>query len=218
MEARVRSYREAGLPGRIERAVLDQPTRRVVTILAVGIGLMAILGSFQRLGWGFSLFDFDGEGKPPAAWSALVIGSAGGIGLLLGRADAAISKWWYTLGGFFLFMALDEGIELHERAQSLFHEDWQHLWAPIVLVGGIAWLVALRRMWPMTRERALLIGGAVCWFISQVDEHFQSNPQEGKVAGYGALSGIEEILEVTGSALFLLALLGVLRRLAESRA
>jgi hypothetical protein len=58
-----------------------------------------------------------------------------------------------------------------------------------------------------------------------VDEHYQSNPEDGKVSGYGALSGIEEILEVTGSGLWVLAFLGLLHaavrreaRLTESPA
>src|SRR3954453_17291672 len=82
---------EPGAAERVESFVLRQPERRVIAVLATGIALMALLGAFQRLGWGFSFFDFDGEGKPPAAWSALVLCGAGVLGLLLGRADAALS-------------------------------------------------------------------------------------------------------------------------------
>ena len=203
---------------RAERFALAQPQRRVVTVLAVGIGLMALLGTFQRLGWGFGLFDLDGEGKPPAAWSSLVLIGAGTASILTGRRDASMRRPWFVLGGFFLFMALDEAVTLHEHAEAVTHQDWQYLWAPIVAVGGVAWLLVLRRIWPLTRQRALLLAGAAAWLISQIDEHYQSNPEAGRVKGYGALSAVEEILEVTGSALFLLALLGALRAIARSDA
>jgi hypothetical protein len=73
------------------------------------------------------------------------------------------------------------------------------------------WLAVLHRLWPLKRERVLMILGAAAWFGSQLLEKVQSNGQEGRIEGYGALSLIEEILEVTGSALFALALLGALQ-------
>ena len=214
-----------GILERAERFALDQPLRRIVTVFVVVTGILAVLGTFQRLDWGFQLFDFDGEGKPLAAWTMLVLASAGAVSVLIGRRTPDMRTVYFVLGGFFVFMAVDEGIQLRERVQDLVNHDWQHLWAPIVAVGGVAWLLVLRRIWALERERMLMLAGAAAWFVSQVDEHFQSNPEEGRVAGYGALSGIEEILEVTGSALFLFALVGILHaavnrdpRLTESRA
>jgi hypothetical protein len=222
--AQGRAGSQRGFADRVEAFALAQPTKRVAAVVFTGIAIMAILGTFERLGWGFSLFDLDGEGKPAPAWSALVLAGAGTLALLLSRADRRDHRLpWLVLGSFFLFMAVDECITLHESAELATDVDWQYLWAPIILVGGIAWLQGLRRSWPLVQQRALLLGGATLWVISQIDEHFQSNPDVGRVEGYKALSAIEEIFEVTGSALFLLALLGVLkavanrdRRLAES--
>jgi hypothetical protein len=220
-----RTGREQGLADRLQQFAIQTPTRRIAYVVFGGIAVMAILGTFQRLGWGFGLFDLDGEGKPAPAWSALVLAGAGTLALLLSRMDGELRLPWRVLGFFFLFMALDECATLHEHAETATKIDWQYLWSPIVLVGGVAWLAGLRRIWPLSRERMLLMAGAACWLIAQIDEHFQSNPDQGRVAGYGALSAVEEILEVTGSALFLLALLGVVkaianrdRRLAESPA
>ena len=212
-ETAVTTARASWLTRLLDRAAefaLAQPRRRVITTLVVGIGLMAILGTFQRLGWGFSLFDFDGEGKPPAAWSALVLASGGVLGILVGRRGSEPARRFTVFGSFLIFMSLDEAIEFHERAQSLLHVDWQKLWAPFILIGAIAWCYVLRRLWPMARERAMLLTGAAFWLISQIDERYQSNHASGRVKGYGALSGVEEILEVSGSALFLLAMLGAL--------
>jgi hypothetical protein len=195
---------------RAERFVLAQSLRRVVAILVVGIAIIAVLGAFERLGWGFELFDFDGEGKPPAAFSALVLFSAGCIGLLVGRRGPDRAIWFTLLGAFFIFMSADEALKLHEHMEDDFGIDWQIAWAPFILVGGIAWLAVLRSAWNLSRERTLLIAGAVCWFLSQVSERYQANPEEGRVEGYGALSGIEEVLEVSGSALWLVALLCIL--------
>jgi hypothetical protein len=112
-------------------------------------------------------------------------------------------------------MSVDEAMKLHEHMEDDFNIDWQVAYAPFILVGGIAWLQALRTAWDLNRERTLLIAGAVCWFLSQVSERYQANPEEGRVEGYGALSGIEEVLEVSGSALWLLALLGILHAAAR---
>jgi hypothetical protein len=191
---------------------------QVARILAIGIAIMAVLGIGQRLGLPLGLFDFDGEGKPPALWSALVLATGGALGVLVAAEDRGYWLRWLAIGGLLAFMALDEGAALHEHIEaSDLNISWQAAYAPIIAAGGVAWLFCLARMWPYSLARNLWIGGAVLWFISQVDEQIQSNPTDGRVRGYGALSSVEEIFEVTGSALFLLALLLVLHRLAQKR-
>ena len=208
-------------PGRIDRArefALGVEPRLAAKVLFTGIALMAVLGAGQRLGLPLGLFDFDGEGKPPALWSALVLEIAAALAVLVATSDDVQDKRrWFALGAFFAFMGLDEAAALHEHIDTDLGFDWQKGYAPLILIGGVAWILALRSMWHLVRARALWIGGALCWFISQVDEHFQSNPQDGRVRGYGALSGIEEVLEVTGSALFALALLVALHKFTRRR-
>jgi hypothetical protein len=198
---------------------LEQPPRRVAAVLFAGIALLCGLGALERLGLALGFFDFDGEGEPLAAFSALVLFAAGGLAVLTGwaEADRRARLSWAALGAFLVFMGLDEGATLHERLQSLFDVAWQEIYAPVIVVGGIAWLLVLRRVWGLARERNLMIGGAVAWFVAQVLESYQwSGPHH--VHGYAVMSGLEETLEVTGSALFVMAMLGALRALHAARA
>lgn len=204
----------------IREFALAQPPRRVATILFAGIGLMAVLGAGERLGAPLGLFDFDGEGKPPAAFSALVLLAAAAASGLIATLPSQLPwrRRFLGLAAFLAFMAVDEAITLHELVSAAVGVAWQPLWLPIIAVGGIVWLLVLTRLWPMRRERTLLMLGAVAWFVSQVLERVQSNEVDGRVEGYGLLSSLEEIFEVSGSALFVLALLGALQILHRADA
>lgn len=199
---------------------LAQPLRRVAAVLFGVITVLAVLGTLERLDAPLGLFDFDGEGKPVAAWSALVLlAAATASGLVATLASERERRGrWLLLGGFLAFMAVDEAVTLHETVAAAVGVDWQKLWAPPVAVGGVAWLLVVARLWPLGRERGLMLLGAAAWVASQFLERIQSNPIEGRVEGYGLLSGIEEVLEVTGSALFVLALVGALQTLHRRHA
>jgi hypothetical protein len=200
--------------GSWEDRLLAQPARYVAFALALPTAGLIALGALQRLNAAPAVFDFDGEGKPLAGWSAAVLGLAAALAFAVARLSERPAPW-RVLGALYAAMAVDEAAALHEHINDDLHVDWQYALAPVALAGGVAFLIALRRVWSLERERVLLLAGAAVWFVSQVDEHFQSSPEGGRVSGYGALSGIEETLEVTGSILFVLGLLGVLRAIRE---
>jgi len=124
---------------------------------------------------------------------------------------------------FLLLMGLDETLMLHERLESWTGVRWQYLYAPVVAVAGIGWL----RSALLARDLGglgLLVGGAAAWGISQVLELFQWSGEELTMeeyeerlrdADYLRLMVPEEILEMVGSLLFLLAGLVLLRALYQ---
>lgn len=203
----------AGFVAMLREFALGQPLRRVAAVLFGGIAIMALLGTLQRLGAAPDLFDVDGEGKPPAAWSAIVLLVAAVAAWLVGTvpSEQPVRGRYQALAAFLAFMGADEGLTLHEHLSDAVGVGWLILYLPVAAGGGVMWLAVLKRLWPHGRERFLMILGAAAWFGSQLIEKVQSNGQEGRIEGYGALSLIEEILEVTGSALFALALLGALQ-------
>ena len=190
---------------------------RTALLLLVPVVLFGVLGALEDNGAPLGLFDLDGEGNPPAAYSMFLLLSAGGLAALVGTlpAEHEFRKRWYALGVFLAFMGFDEAITFHEKLQDALEYDWQKMYLPIAALGGIAWLLVFRRL--ASREQRMFALGAAAWVIAQIDEYFQANPDEGRVSGYGSLATIEEVLELIGSALFLLALLEALRRVAEAR-
>ena len=209
--------------GRLEALrdwIVGQQPRRVTTVLFGAIAVFCVLGALDRAGiMPGSVFDLDGEGKPPALYSALLLFSGGVLSALVGmhESESGHSKRWMALGAFLVFMAVDEAITFHEILQARLNTDWQVLYLPVAAAGGIAWLLVLQRLWPQARERLLFVLGAVAWFVAQMDERIQSNPVDGRVEGYGTLATIEETLELVGSALWIMALHLVLRRLWRAR-
>ena len=108
-------------------------------------------------------------------------------------------------------MGADEFAYLHERAETRTGVDWQLLYLPVVAVGGLAWLLVLRRWGARSRPGALLVGGAAGWFVAQVLEKLEYGPGDVMVDGYLLLATVEEVLEDVGSLLWVAAGLYALR-------
>ncbi len=197
-----------GIAGTLRRWALALPLAPVAIIAAILIITLGVFGYREDSGAAPALFDLDGEGKPPAAFSALLLGSAGIAGLLNARDTG--ERAWGLLGAFLIFMAVDEAITLHETLAEATGVGWIKLYLPVVAVGGLAWLAVWRKLWS---QRLLWFGfaaGAAAWFVSQVLESLQSN-DGGRVENYSVYSTFEETLELTGSALWLLVLVAALQ-------
>jgi hypothetical protein len=189
--------------------------RERVVALAIGTMILAlgVLGSL-RGGAGLHGFDLDAEKNIPSAFSAALPIAAGILALVLaprvakGRQRLA----WYALAGAFVWMGFDEFAQVHETLERITGIDWQILYAPLVVVIAVAWFNVLRTLWPVVRARLMLIGGAAAWFLAQIIEQVQWNGDQRR-SGYTEMMGAEELLEMAGSALFLLSMLAALRAL-----
>ncbi len=182
-------------------------------VLLAGLGVVAALGVLGAVTAHHDLssrwFDLDGEYNVPAAWSAGLLVAAGALAAVVGRRPA-----WRAATGLavlFAFMGLDEAVAIHERLEALTGIDWQLLYVPVVLVGGVAWLALWRRGRTVARFRPALAAGSAAWFVAQVLEKVQWHGDV-KAAHYDLMMVLEELLEMTGSLLFLIAVLLVARR------
>ncbi len=199
------------LAQRARGLVLSVPTRGGWLLFVVIVGF-AVLGGLYHAGAPLALFDPDGEGKPPAIFSAALLVTAGAACALVSdtAAERHHRRRWLALAAFLAFMGVDEGVTIHEHLEEWTGIGWIKLYIPLIVVGGAAWLGVLRRMWTLKTERALFIAGAVCWGVAQVLEKIQAT-DVGRVRGYEVMSTVEEALEASGSALFLLAVVGTLQ-------
>lgn len=191
---------------RFERLVSRLAVRPVVVVLLVLIlGLGASGALFEATGQPSGM-DLDAEMQLPAFAAALVLLLAGLVGLLNWRHRER--GWpWLGLGLLFMVMSLDEVAAIHERLESATGVDWQMLYAPVFLFAGASFLAAVLRLGRST-SAGLLVLGAGAWVIAQFLEWLQwGGGGTEPVDFYARAMVVEEVLEIAGSSLFLVALL-----------
>lgn len=206
------------------RSILDRVDPRAVFaaafLLILVFGVLGGLDYNSHLdinGRPMHLFNLDGEGTPPAAYSALLLVAAC-VATLYVAADVPAGRLrWRILGAFYAFMSVDEAVKIHERLQSALHVAWLKLYLPVMAVAAVAALICLLSIRDNRAGVALLVGGGACWSVAQILEKLEANPTQGKVAGYWIYATFEECLEMTGSLLFLLAAVVVLQRRRAAR-
>jgi hypothetical protein len=195
--------------GRTVMTRLD--TRRTFAVAFVVIVAFGVLGALDYNGvpLGHAFF-LDGEGNPPAAFSALLLVAAG-VACCYVAAEVARDVWrrWVVLGAFFVFMSFDEALTVHERLSLLTDIAWQKLYLPVFAIAFLMALACLASLRDVLPGVALLMGGGACWFVAQVLEKLEANKYDGQVEHYWIYATVEEVLEMTGSLLFLLAAVAV---------
>lgn len=174
-------------------------------IVSLGVlGVLAVPAHGQDDTW-LRWVDLDRELNLPMLFSAFLLAANGWLVYLLVRAGR-LKRAVLGLAVFFVFMAFDEMLKIHETLEKWTGIDWQILYLPLVLAAGIGWLFLwLKGDWP---ARLLWTGGAACWVLAQGLEAIQWGGFEGdqRVDGYMVMMVAEELLEMAGSSLFLLTL------------
>jgi hypothetical protein len=141
----------------------------------------------------------------PAVFSAILLLSAAALAHLASRAyPPRPSVALRLVSALFAFMGIDELLVIHEGLENLTNQSWQTLYAPLVVLGGIAWLISLAQLRTVPLAPWSFVAGAAAWVVSQVFE-LQQYDDEVLVARWMVLP--EEALEMVGSLLFVLALL-----------
>jgi hypothetical protein len=102
-------------------------------------------------------------------------------------------------------MAGDEALALHERLEAATGVDWQLLYLPIVLAGAAGSLAVLRRERSELARWVPWVGGAAAWGVAQAREFAEFDSADVPRNGYGLMVVAEELLEMTGSLLWVVA-------------
>ncbi|MFT4549965.1 MAG: hypothetical protein ACI8XO_001133 [Verrucomicrobiales bacterium] len=195
-------------------SVIPAITFKWLTIaLVTCIALLGTLGTFalrapqDALGL-MALFHLDRELNLVTLFSAALLLTSGYLVYLLVKAGDS-GRAIIGLAFLFAFMGFDEMLKIHETSEKLTGVDWQILYSPIILFAGAGWLLLFLRSAGVTRT--LWVGGAACWVASQLLEAGQWGwGSDVETANYDSLMVCEELLEMTGSMLFLLTLFRLL--------
>lgn len=169
------------------------------------------------------LFSLSIEGNFPTWYAASLLLCCGllllGISVGVQQRGAGFRRRWRFLGATFLYMSLDEAIELHENLgrlldlRGVLFFSWVVPAGVAVLLMGAAYLPFLRHLPASTRLRfvlagSLYVGGALILELPLghwTERHGHDN------LTYALIDWVEETLELVGATLFLLSLSRYLR-------
>jgi hypothetical protein len=205
----------------ISRAIAQLVSRIDLERVMIAVGVLiagfaaqdVLLHTGNYHGHRIPVLDVNTEQTIPATFSALLLVAAGGLAVLAGGMRAmrvSDRTWWKWLGVVFLALALEEVAAIHDTFQDLIGLPGQIVLLPLAVAGVIAWWQVVGRTVDRPAVRALLIAGAAAWLASQISD-LVLNP----VVRWTIVP--EEALEMTGSALWLLATALLVRALlAES--
>ena len=153
----------------------------------------------------------DAELNFPAYFSAAVLVVSAFLTLVLATTWPARSRARRLFVGLALFLAffsLDELLSFHERLESFTGIDWQKLYLPVGALGALIGLGVLIEVRRDLKVVATLLAAGTAWFVAQAFEAIQ---WKGDKLVVPWLIYPEELLEMTGSALFGVAMLMALR-------
>jgi hypothetical protein len=183
--------------------------RWALLILGACIAALGVLGVDPGTGDPLHIWDLGKERNIPAAFSALLLCMAGGMSLAYGYADPQADGTAKLMGLFLFTMAVDEFLAIHERPEDITGIPWPIFWLPVIAVGA-ALGVAMLALLPRPADR-LWLGGALGWLCAPVLDVVHEAVAPPGDAVREAISNVEELAELTGSALFIAALLTALQ-------
>jgi hypothetical protein len=187
--------------------------RPLLILLALAIVTLGVLGVAPGDADPPEIWDLGAERNIPAAFSALLLCVAGGMSIAYGYVDRQANGTAKLMGLFLFTMAVDEFVAIHERPEDITGIPWPIFWLPVIAVGGALGLAMLALL-PRPADRYWLLGafGWLCAPVLDVVHEAVAPPGDPLRE---AISNVEELAELTGSALFIVAMVTALRIWAE---
>ncbi len=120
-------------------------------------------------------------------------------------------RWWVALSIGFLILSIDEAVGFHEYVNTVVEDTrWTTFGFGLVLIVGLVYLPFLRAVPPRSRYLFIVagmiyIGGAVG--VEWATGWYEDNHLLDTLA-YNLWTAVEEVLEMSGVALFIYAVIG----------
>jgi hypothetical protein len=217
-----------------------QTIRQFYAFVCLANAIFIIITVASDLGFSFTRhrmvlqFDLKAEGNIAAWYSSTLL-------LLTGLAAFAISahvqsqaagpSWnfravWIAAALFFVGLSVDETAQIHEWLGGVFTHHlgnmpgltdgtegvfaWLVALSPLIVAFFVVMKVAARWLRVHDRSRSFALGGMTCWIGVLVAEYLESQLLRMNM-GRSIQGAIEEGMEITGAALFLVSFLEFLR-------
>lgn len=206
--------------------------RKVLKVLLLGIAFLIFTNLIGQTHYHFGLSEkklerivtlvhFDSEGNLPTLFSALLLFVASIFLFSIStseRKEGRFWKRWRGLGLIFLYLGLDEAIQIHEiinaytrsviSAHGLFYHAWVIPFIWLLIIFFLAYIPFLQRLPQQFLKLFLLSGGL--FVVGGLGMEMISGywmEAEGTDFTYSLISTLEESLEMTGIAVFIYSLL-----------
>jgi hypothetical protein len=193
-------------------AALAADVRVLVMAVISVMAVFGVLGAIDIAGADWRILDLNEEQTLPAYFSSLLLWAAAGLALLLSRLDPGSARLWLGWALVLVILAFDEAGEAHERLQYHFDVSTLVALSPVIVLAGVMGLAVLRRIWGDIAACSLMLAGAAAWVLALVLD--RAHHPNGTNLDY--LIVAEEMLEMGGSTLIALSLLGLARRAAAT--
>ena len=189
----------------------------IAIALGIAIALLGIAGAvvgtdaYQGEGsiWD-RMFSLVNEKTVPTFFSGAILFAGGLCAMVAARVRLyGMHRLWIAFGALLIFMSADEVFQIHEHIETATGIDWEQPYAVVAIGAAFVWFNVLRRMEPF--PRSLMIAGAVGWAISFVLEDAEYDSADHRVSGFAVMAIIEELGEMIGSSLWLLAIVIALK-------
>jgi hypothetical protein len=146
--------------------------------------------------------------------SALLLACAIALGSVAIRTSTRRAQWW-ALAGVFAYLSLDESVEIHEHLGGLLrlHGPLYYSWIVPAAAFVVAFVAVFARFLASlpraTRVRFIAagivyVGGAL---VMELPLGWWAERHGDENLGYALIDWVEEMLELTGASMFLLAVL-----------
>lgn len=217
-----------------EIQLIPEKIIRFFIFAIAGLACAHLAGQFTKyiLGYGnlkglIPLFDLDLEANFPSLYSGLVLLLCGVVlGMIAMVKKQQCDRYfrhWRGLALIFAYLGIDEIVELHEltikplrnlfNATGIFYFAWVILGFALVAAFILAYRKFTFALPPRTRNQFIL---AACLFLagalgSELIGSYIAYTYEKKSLIYAIMVAVEEVLEMSGIAIFLYALLTYLR-------
>lgn len=214
------------------------PLKKVALVLAgaiiffqvagLGVNLAKYVAGKVRLLGLIPLFSLTNEVSIPNWFSSFQILTCAGLLAVIGREkarrDDPFARHWLFLSGLFVLMSIDETARLHEtfgafmggfiKLGGFLSDLWVIPGTILVAIVGWRYRPFLRHLGRPTRRLCLISGGIYLTGVLVVDmiEVYYLVTTGGQDLIYGLIGQFEELLEMSGIALFIGTLLDYLAR------
>lgn len=173
------------------------------------------------------LFHFNGESNVPTLYSSVALLVSSALLLLISAGHdkrAPFYRHWLVLSLVFLFLAIDEIAQIHEQiswaVQETLNTSGFLLFAWVIPYGILAIVLAVAYarflLWLPRYHSSLFIGSGAIFVAGAIGFEMLGAQEVDKVAKnpviFAAFSTVEELLEMSGIALFIYALLDYIGR------